>query len=115
MSRDQIYAKLNYDLFEDVENYNHSLPLVLLLLEFCVNNIPFQWFHFFLVILINTSYLFFQYNYCLITKEVVYQGIDWNNDAFTSLLKALSTTIVTFVFFIMIKCGMWFKNWATGI
>ena len=39
MSRQQIKEKLYYDLFEDVENYNHSLPIVLLIMEFVVNNI----------------------------------------------------------------------------
>jgi hypothetical protein len=39
MSRQQIKEKLYYDVFEDVDNYNHSLPLVLLMVEFLVNNI----------------------------------------------------------------------------
>lgn len=105
MSWPQFFEKLNYDLLEDVENYNHSLPVVLLALEFWVNNIPFTWCHYGCVFMINVFYLFFQYNYCLITKEVVYKGIDWNEDAFGSLLKALSTSIVTFTFFLMIKVG----------
>jgi hypothetical protein len=65
--------------------------------------------------MINVFYLFFQYNYCLVTKEVIYKGIDWNNDAFASLCKALSTSIVTFSFFLMIKAGSRIKNWASGI
>ena len=105
MTGEEILLKLYYDLFLDVENYNHSLPLVLLLAEFCINNISFSWGHLKIVIAINVFYLFFQYNYCLLTKTVVYQGIDWNNDALKSGLKALSTTIFTVSFYMMIKCA----------
>jgi hypothetical protein len=59
MTRDQFLDKLRYDLLEDVENYNHSIPVVLLLAEFWVNNIPFSWLHYLIVVLINFGYLFF--------------------------------------------------------
>jgi len=49
------------------------------------------------------------------TKEIVYDGIDWNNDAGKSLIKALSTSIVTLTFFILLKIGNRFKFWANGI
>ena len=111
----EFFDKLHYDMFLDVENYNHSVPVVLLLAEFCINNIPFKWKHYFIVVLINFFYLFFQYNYCIMTKSVVYDGIDWNNNAAHSLLKCLSTSIVTFTFFLMIKVGNKSKFWANGI
>ena len=115
MSWEVFFDKLHYDLLLDTENYNHSLPVVLLMMEFCVNNIPFTWCHYGCVFFINVFYLFFQYNYCLITKEVIYQGIDWNNDALASLCKALSASIVTFFFFLIVKAGSGIKYWANGI
>ena len=39
MSWETFFDKLNYDLFYDVENYNHSVPVALLMLEFLINNI----------------------------------------------------------------------------
>jgi hypothetical protein len=39
MSRADLLAKINYDLLEDVSNYNHSIPVALLLMEYMVNNI----------------------------------------------------------------------------
>ena len=39
MSWETFFDKLNYDLFYDVENYNHSVPVALLMVEFLINNI----------------------------------------------------------------------------
>jgi hypothetical protein len=49
------------------------------------------------------------------TNSVVYEGIDWNHDAVHSLIKALSTSIVTFSFFLMIKVASKYKFWANGL
>ena len=43
MTKKQIQDKIIWDLFKDIKNYDHSLPLLLLLLENCMNNIPFSW------------------------------------------------------------------------
>ena len=115
MSNDQIWDKLRYDLFEDTENFNHSIPLALLLVELMINNIPFYWNHYCIVFMINVFYLMFQFCYCQITKEVVYPGIDWNNDAYKSLLKSLSTSIVTFSFFIGMRVFTNLKRNLNGI
>ena len=45
LTSEQVKNKLIFDLFKDVENYDHSLPLALLLVEYSINNIPFTWFH----------------------------------------------------------------------
>ena len=45
LSGAQVRSKLVNDLFKDVENFDHSLPLFLLLVEYAINNIPFTWFH----------------------------------------------------------------------
>jgi len=115
MSNDQIWDKLRYDLLEDTENFNHSIPLALLLVELMINNIPFYWNHYCIVFMINVFYLMFQFCYCQITKEVVYPGIDWNNDAYKSLLKSLSTSIVTFSFFIGMRLFTNLKRNLNGI
>lgn len=43
MSTEQLEAKLYFDIVVDLDNYNHWLPLVLLLIEWHINNIPFSW------------------------------------------------------------------------
>ena len=57
MSTEQFERKLIYDLFLDIENYNHSLPLLLLSIEFMINNIPFEWNHFIVIFIVNQVYL----------------------------------------------------------
>jgi len=103
MTSKQIKEKLYYDIYLDVSNYNHIIPLALLLVESLINNIPFWWRHYVLVFGINLIYLLFQYTYCQYTKKVVYPTIDWNHDAYHSLLKTLSTSIVTFAFFLLMR------------
>jgi|TARA_B110000305_G_C19100815_1_gene475178 hypothetical protein len=45
MSGSQLGHKLYYDLFQDVGNYDHSLPCFLLLIDYFINNIEFTWTH----------------------------------------------------------------------
>lgn len=65
--------------------------------------------------MVNFSYLVFQYNYCLITKEIVYAGIDWNNDAINSTKKALLTVIITVAFFLMVLLAQTIKFYLNGV
>ena len=41
MTSQQIKEKLYFDIIVDLENYNHWVPLLLLMIESCFNNIPF--------------------------------------------------------------------------
>lgn len=46
MTSGQLLHKIYYDLFQDVGNYDHSLPCALLLVEYFINNIEFTWTQF---------------------------------------------------------------------
>ena len=59
MTWDQIRDKVHYDVLLDTENYNHSIPLALLLIELMINNIQFYWNHYCVVFCINIFYLAF--------------------------------------------------------
>jgi len=63
----KIVEKLKDDFLQPQGNlsFNRSLPLVLLLIEFCINNIPFLWTHYIMVFVINALYMLFQYNLSL--------------------------------------------------
>ena len=76
MSWYQIFDKLHYDVILDKENWNHWIPFVLLLIEFCFNNIPFPWRHLPIFMLINSSYILVHLCYCEIKKTQIYPGLD---------------------------------------
>ena len=54
MTHQEVVNKIIYDVFIDVGNYEHTVPLLLLLIEFCINNVIFCRTHFYICILINT-------------------------------------------------------------
>ena len=43
MTKKEILSKIWYDLVQDLGNYDHSVPLILLIIEFFINNIPFTY------------------------------------------------------------------------
>jgi len=49
------------------------------------------------------------------TNSTVYYGIDWNNDALMSLVKALASTIVTLLFFLMVLVANRVKFYMNGV
>lgn len=59
MTRSFMLEKIYYDTLHDVENYNHWLPLALLMIEYWINNIRFSRKHFLITLLINTIYTAF--------------------------------------------------------
>lgn len=59
MSYKDIKEKLYYDVFLDIENYNHVIPITLLSLEFLVNNINFTPRELFITIFLNVGYIIF--------------------------------------------------------
>jgi hypothetical protein len=59
MNGSQLGKKLYYDLFADPGNYDHSLPMVLLIIEYFLNNIPFCWLHWIAIWLIHVIYVIF--------------------------------------------------------
>lgn len=103
MSSQQVRNKIVFDLFIDVENYDHSLPMALLLIEYCINLIPFQWTHWLLIFFLQIIYITFQALYSLyISHKAVYNGIDWNTDFRTSVLKSCFPLAVSFAFAIIV-------------
>ena len=78
MNTKQIEKQLIHDLFVDVENYNHSVPLLLLSIEFMINNIPFDFDHFKGILVVNLIYLCCQISYSLRHRVAVYSGVNWS-------------------------------------
>ena len=94
--------KLIFDLFKDVENYDHSLPLALLLVEYSINNIPFTWLHWLSIITLQVGYVLFQWWYSVnVIHKPVYNSIDWQNDPQGSLLKSMFPVVTSFLFAII--------------
>lgn len=78
LSGEQVRDKLVFDLFKDVENFDHSLPLALLLIEYGINNIPFTWICWFITVSIQFGYVMFQWFYSVkILHRPVYESVDW--------------------------------------
>jgi len=80
MSYEEIRAKLYYDVIQDVDNYNHVIPILLLSVEFMVNNIDFTWCQLVITVFLNVMYICLQYMYCTNTHKIIYKGIDWNEN-----------------------------------
>lgn len=57
MSWNDLKTKLYIDVIQDVGNYNHTVPLLLLIIEFPVNNIIFTRKILYIAFVINTLYI----------------------------------------------------------
>ena len=55
---------------------DHSLPLIVLLFEFCINCIPIIWRHFAISVVLGTAYMIMNMTYSLLVREV-YPIMDW--------------------------------------
>lgn len=115
MSWQMIKEKLYYDIVLDTDNYNHSIPIVLLMIEFLINNIQFRWLHLGIHILSNVAYMMLQCYLSRSRNKEVYPGIDWINDPKGSAIKSHATLVVTFAFFLMIKSMVFVKFKLNGI
>lgn len=103
LSGEQVRNKLVYDLFKDIENFDHSLPLLLLLIEYAINNIPFTWLHWFTIVTIQICYNLSQWFYCVnISHKPVYDSIDWENDLPSALLKSNFPIVVSAMFAVIV-------------
>ena len=103
MTSQQVRNKIVFDLFIDIENYDHSLPMALLLAEYSINLIPFSWSHWIIIFIFQIIYITFQALYSLyVSHKAVYNGIDWNTDFKTSLLKSCFPLGVSLCFAIII-------------
>lgn len=98
-----IKQKLYFDMIVDVFNYDHSLPMLLLIIEYFVNNIPFQWSVLPLVLLGDYLYIAFQCIYCITHNETIYFFVDWTNHFWRSLAVMQLLPLHTVVFFLVIR------------
>lgn len=103
MSWKDIIGKIHYDLVDDTANYNHSVPLLLLLIEFPVNNIVFTRKMLSIAFVINTVYILVNYAYCMTKKVEVYDCLDWVNHPINSFVGAELCQIVTLLFYLGIN------------
>lgn len=88
MTWEEIGTKLKFDLYDDVGNYNHSVPLLLLLLEFPVNNIIFTRKILAIAFVINTVYILQNWAYCIHYNVEIYDCLDWVNSPMKTFLAA---------------------------
>lgn len=92
-----------FDIVVDKENYNHWLPLTLMIIEYGINNIPFSWRHIAVIAIFNQVYVVVNMSYCLHYQVIIYSGVDWMNNPKNALFKGEAECFVLFVFFLVMK------------
>ena len=86
------------DMFYNIlKGGDHVLPLLLLLVDFSMNTIPFCNRHYLLVCVVLLVYMMFNYLVTFIRNKPVYSILDWNSVIGWSLPPA-SFVYMTFVF-----------------
>ena len=115
MTSGQLLHKIYYDLFQDVGNYDHSLPCALLLVEYFMNNIEFTWTQFAVSFGVHLVYIVFQGTYCITHKVVVYPGIDWNNNLKGCLVMATAILILVCIWSAIFIYATKLKFWVNGL
>lgn len=115
MTGSQLGHKLYYDLFQDVGNYDHSLPCFLLLVEYFINNIEFTWTQWVVSFAVEFIYVCFHAFYSLVFKRNVYPGIDWNTDFNGCLLKALFPFTLALIFGAILIYATKLKFYVNGL
>lgn len=99
----QLHDKIIFDLFTDISNYDHSVPLIMLLVEYSINNIPFKLLHFISILLIQYTYILFQWFYSIkIEHKPVYDFMNWFTDPMGSMLRGMFTLVVSSIFAIIV-------------
>ena len=111
MTGAQLRHKIYFDLIVDVENYNHSIPLALLLLEYFLNNIEFTWTQWSFSLILQVIYMTFQGFYCKMLHRKVYPAIDWNNDYPHCLIFALAPAGLCLLFGAILIYATKLKFW----
>ena len=94
MTKQQIEAKLYYDIVVDRENLNHWLPATIMIAEFMFNCIPFSWRHIPIILVMSTCYTAVNASYCLYFRVMIYPGVDWINDWPNALAKGQTTVAI---------------------
>ena len=92
-----------FDIVEDYDNYNHWLPLVLLLIEFHINNIQFSWKHMLIFGPLMQIYVLVNASYCFYYEKTIYPGIDWINNWPNAFAKLEALCLVHFLFFLVAR------------
>jgi len=117
MTTKQLNDKIYFDVITDLTNYDHSMPILMLIIEYGINNIPFTWLNWLLMVMVQYSYILFQWFYSVeIIHKLVYDFMDWYNHPWKCMLLGSGTLVVstflTIIFIEVTKCKV--KS-ATGI
>ena len=72
LSKVQLEEKLWFDVVQDVENYDHSIPFILVSVEYWISNIQVSHKGFLVVTLLNYLYIGYQGWYLLATGDSIY-------------------------------------------
>ena len=112
-----MHDKIIFDCFKDITNYDHSVPLIIMLIEYCINNVPFLWLHWVTIALVQYSYILFQWFYSVnIEHKLTYDFMDWYNHPLTAMGIGCSSLVISFVFVIcLISINNCKVRAATGI
>jgi hypothetical protein len=89
----------------------------MLLIEYAINNIPFTWLNWCLMIAVQYAYILFQWFYSVnIIHKPVYDFMNWFTMPWTSMLRGSSTLVISTILSIIVinvtKCKV---KIATGI
>lgn len=117
LTRKQLNDKIYFDLIDDVTNYDHSMPMAMLLIEYAINNIPFTWLHWCLISTVQYSYILYQWFYSVnISHVLVYDFMNWFKEPMKAMLigsfTILVSTVMTLIVVNVTKCKI---RIATGI
>ena len=64
-------------MFQDIENYDHTIPFLLISVEYWISSIPISWQNFPIITMFNYCYIAFQGWWLLQTGETIYELINW--------------------------------------
>lgn len=90
--------ELSMDLDTFLTIDSHGINLLLLILDFFVNKIPFRVLHFIHPFLLACIYVVFHIVYWATTDDIVYAATDWKNEPAITVLSLVGFLLVIFVF-----------------
>ena len=77
--------------------------MIILLIEYSINNVPFLWKHWITIVLTQYTYILFQWFYsAVVVHKLVYDFMDWFNHPLKAMGIGMTTLVISFVFVIVV-------------
>lgn len=83
---------------------DHTVPFVLIMIDFCMNVVPFTWRHFIIQYSVYTSYMIFNMICTKIRGQPIYPPLDWFSER--SLITFGIQAVAGVVVFWLVKKGV---------